>query len=247
MLLGGEIALVTGASRGIGAAIAAELGRCGATVIGTATSAEGAERIAGMLRQQTLLGSGMVMDVNDGASIQDVMTQTATRYGIPSILVNNAGITRDKLLLRMQDADWDAILATNLSSVYRLSKACLPGMIKARKGRIINIGSVVGMTGNIGQCNYAAAKAGLIGFSHALSREVAGRGITVNTVAPGFIDTDMTRALPEQQKAALISQIPLNRLGMASEVAYAVAFLASASAAYITGHTLHINGGMFMA
>lgn len=246
MTLENEIALVTGASRGIGRAIALELGRRAATVVGTATTPAGAQTIGEMLREHDIRGTGQVLDVTDPASVDALMEIMEKHHGVPTILVNNAGITRDNLLIRMKDEEWNAIIETNLSSVYRLSKVCIKGMMKARKGRIINIASVVAATGNPGQSNYAAAKAGIIGFSKALAREVGSRGITVNTVAPGFIDTDMTRALAPERKAALLHEIPLNRLGNAEEVAYAVAFLASAEAAYITGHTLHVNGGMYM-
>jgi len=243
MSLEGEIALVTGASRGIGRAIAEELAARGATVIGTATSEKGAAAISEYLGSQ---GTGMVLNVTDRDSIATVIDAIADKHGAITILVNNAGITRDNLMMRLKDEDWDAIIDTNLSSVFRLSKAVLRGMMKARKGRIINIGSVVGSTGNPGQANYAAAKAGILGFSKAMAREVGSRGITVNTVAPGFIDTDMTRELSDEQRDALKSSIPLNRLGEAVEIAKAVAFLASPDAAYITGETLHVNGGMFM-
>jgi 3-oxoacyl-[acyl-carrier protein] reductase len=246
MTLEGEIALVTGASRGIGRAIAQALGAQGATVIGTATSGQGAEAISAWLAEQGFTGRGYRLEVTDTASIDAALSGVATDFGHPGILVNNAGITRDNLLMRMKDEEWNAVIDTNLSSVYRLSKACLRPMMKSRKGRIITITSVVGAAGNAGQTNYAAAKAGVIGFSKALAREVASRGITVNTVAPGFIDTDMTRALPEDTRAALLTQIPLGRLGQAEEIAAAVAFLASPGAAYITGETLHVNGGMYM-
>jgi len=246
MSLANEIALVTGASRGIGRAIALELGRLGARVIGTATSSEGAESIANALKEKGINGEGRVLDVTVAESVEALLADLEKSVGSPTILVNNAGITRDGLLARMSEADWDAIIETNLKSVYRLSKACLRAMMKARKGRIINITSVVAATGNPGQTNYAAAKAGIIGFTRALAREVGSRGITVNAVAPGFIDTDMTRALPQSAREALLGQIPLGRLGTADEVAYAVAFLASPQAAYITGTTLHVNGGMYM-
>ncbi len=244
MSLEGEIALVTGASRGIGKAIAQELAAHGATVIGTATSEKGAEAISEYLGDK---GRGMVLDVTDPESITSVIDAIAEQFGPVGILVNNAGITRDNLMMRLKDDDWDAIIDTNLTSVFRLSKAVLRGMMKARKGRIINIGSVVGSTGNPGQTNYAAAKAGILGFSKAMAREVGSRGITVNNVAPGFIDTDMTRELSEEQRDALKASIPLNRLGEPTEIAKAVAFLASPDAAYITGETLHVNGGMFMS
>jgi 3-oxoacyl-[acyl-carrier protein] reductase len=246
-MLENEIALVSGASRGIGRAIARALGAAGAAVIGTATSEAGALAIGESLSAAGIKGRGMVLNVTDPASVEAVTKQVGEEFGAPTILVNNAGITRDNLLMRMKDEEWDAIIDTNLSSVYRLSKACLRGMTRARKGRIINIASVVGSTGNAGQTNYAAAKAGLLGFTKSLAREVGSRGITVNAVAPGFIDTDMTRALPEAQREALLQGIPLNRLGKPEEVAGAVVFLASEAGAYITGETLHVNGGMFMA
>ncbi len=246
MTLKGEIALVTGASRGIGQAIARELGALGATVIGTATSEAGAEAIGADLAAAGHSGRGMRLDVTDPDSVQAVVSAIGEAFGPVTILVNNAGITRDNLLMRMKDEEWAAVLDTNLSSVYRVSKACLRGMMKQRKGRIINISSVVGTMGNAGQTNYAAAKAGMGGFARSLAREVGSRGITVNTVAPGFIDTDMTRALPEAQREALLAQIPLGRLGDPVEVARVVAFLASPAAAYITGETIHVNGGMFM-
>jgi 3-oxoacyl-[acyl-carrier protein] reductase len=246
MTLKGQIALVTGASRGIGQAIALELGRQGAQVIGTATSSDGAEKISQALKQNNVAGRGIVLDVNSTGSIAAAVSELEKSGATPTILVNNAGITRDNLLLRMTEEEWDAILDTNLKSVYRMSKACLRAMTKARWGRIISISSVVGAMGNAGQVNYAAAKAGLIGFTKALAREVGSRNITVNAVAPGFIDTDMTRALPEAQKEALLKQIPLGRLGRAEEIAQAVAFLASPQAGYITGTTLHVNGGMYM-
>jgi 3-oxoacyl-[acyl-carrier protein] reductase len=246
MVLKGQIALVTGASRGIGQAIALELGRQGAQVIGTATSADGAEKISHVLKEENVAGKGVVLDVNNTDSITAALSELEKSSATPSILVNNAGITRDNLLLRMTEEEWDAILDTNLKSVYRMTKACLRAMTKARWGRIISISSVVGAMGNAGQANYAAAKAGLIGFTKALAREVGSRNITVNAVAPGFIDTDMTRKLPDAQKEALLRQIPLGRLGRAEEIAQAVAFLASPQAGYITGATLHVNGGMYM-
>lgn len=243
-----EIALVTGASRGIGRAIAMTLGSRGAKVAGTATTDPGAERIEAALKEQGIDGIGLRLDVKDPASIEAALAAVKDRLGgMPSILVNNAGITRDNLLMRMKDAEWEEIIETNLSAIYRLSKACLRPMSKARKGRIINISSVVGVSGNAGQANYAAAKAGMIGFSKALAREVGSRGITVNCVAPGFIDTDMTRELPEAQREALLDNIPLGRLGAPEEIAAAVAFLASNLAGYITGETIHVNGGMYMA
>ncbi|GAB4357587.1 MAG: 3-oxoacyl-ACP reductase FabG [Gammaproteobacteria bacterium] len=241
-----EIALVTGASRGIGRAIALALGAKGATVVGSATSEAGAESINSAFQEARIEGAGVVLDVTDPDSISAVLSTTQERFGSPTILVNNAGITRDNLLMRMKDEEWQAIIDTNLSSVFRMSRACLRGMMKARKGRIINIASVVGAMGNPGQTNYAAAKAGLMGFSKSLAREVGSRGITVNTVAPGFIDTDMTRSLSEEQRGTLLSQIPLERLGSVEDIANAVVFLASREAGYITGHTLHVNGGMYM-
>jgi 3-oxoacyl-[acyl-carrier protein] reductase len=243
-MLNGEIALVTGASRGIGAAIARRLGADGARVIGTATSEEGAARISADLGRHG--GRGAVLEVTRQDSIDAVIADIESKEGAVGILCNNAGITRDGLLLRMKQDDWDAVLQTNLASVFRLSKAVLRGMMKARKGRIISITSVVGLMGNAGQANYAAAKAGILGFTKSLAREVGSRGITVNAVAPGFIDTDMTRALNEAQHTALNAQIPLGRLGQPAEIAAAVAFLCSADAAYITGETLHVNGGMYM-
>lgn len=245
-MLENEIALVTGASRGIGAAIASGLGEKGATVIGTATSESGAAAITARLGEAGIKGEGMVLNVTDPASIDALLKAVAERFGAPGILINNAGITRDNLLMRMKDEEWDSIMETNLTSIYRLSKACLRAMMKARKGRIVSIGSVVGFTGNAGQTNYAAAKAGMIGFTKSLAREVGSRGITVNAVAPGFIDTDMTRELPEEQHKKLLSEIPLARLGAPEEIANAVVFLASPAANYITGETLHVNGGMYM-
>lgn len=245
--LTGEIALITGASRGIGQSIALALGKQGATIVGTATSEKGAESISAYLAENGITGQGMALDVTDADSVTQMLAGMTEAFGAPSILINNAGITRDNLLMRMKEEEWDDIISTNLTSVYRMSKACLRAMTKARKGRIISISSVVGASGNAGQANYAAAKAGLIGFTKSLAREVGARGITVNAVAPGFIDTDMTRALPDAQREALLGSIPLNRLGQAEEIAAAVAFLASPSAAYITGETLHVNGGMYMA
>ena len=247
MQLDNEIVLVTGASRGIGQAIATAFGEAGATVIGTATSQSGADYIQERLQQHSHKGTGMVLDVTQPESITQLLETITEQYGAVTVLINNAGITRDTLLMRMKDEDWDAIINTNLTSVYRLSKACLRPMTKARKGRIISISSVVGVSGNAGQTNYSAAKAGIIGFSKSLAREVGSRGITVNTVAPGFIDSDMTRDLPEAQKAALLSQVPLGRLGTADEIAALVVFLASPAAAYITGETVHVNGGMYMS
>ncbi|MBD3671545.1 MAG: 3-oxoacyl-ACP reductase FabG [Gammaproteobacteria bacterium] len=242
-----EIALVTGASRGIGKSIALALGKQGATVVGTATSDKGAEAISAYLQEAGIQGKGLVLNVTDAASIDDCIKGMEGDVGIPTILVNNAGITRDNLLMRMKDEEWDDIINTNLSSIYRLSKAVLRPMMKARKGRIISITSVVGAMGNAGQTNYAAAKAGVMGFTKALAREAGARGITVNAVAPGFIDTDMTKVLPEEQKEALMAQIPMGRLGQPEEIAAAVTFLASPEAAYITGTTLHVNGGMYMS
>ncbi|MDX2506700.1 MAG: 3-oxoacyl-ACP reductase FabG [Gammaproteobacteria bacterium] len=246
MSMENEVALVSGASRGIGQAIALSLGRKGATVIGTATSEKGAENISSYLQENNIKGQGMMLNVIEQASIDQVLEAMKENYGMPSILVNNAGITRDNLMMRMKDDEWDSIIQTNLTSIFKLSKACLRAMMKARKGRIISIASVVGLTGNPGQVNYAAAKAGIFGFSKSLAREVGSRGITVNSVAPGFIDTDMTRALPDETKDALLSQIPLNRLGQAEEIAAAVTFLASEEASYITGETINVNGGMYM-
>jgi len=245
-MLNGEIALVTGASRGIGQAIALSLGMAGAQVAGTATTEEGATRINRTLREVECTGLGLVLNVTDQASIDSLLQQVDYRLGIPTILVNNAGITRDNLLMRMKDKEWDEVIDTNLSSVYRLSKACLRGMMKARKGRVINISSVSGVLGNSGQTNYAAAKAGMVGFTKSLAREVGSRGITVNCVAPGFIDTDMTRALDASHREHLQANIPLGRLGSPEDIAAAVAFLASEQAGYITGETLHVNGGMHM-
>ena len=246
-MLENQIALVTGASRGIGAAIALELGKQGATVIGTATSVSGAENISQTLKAAGVKGAGMALDVNDAAQIETVLKNIADNYGSISILVNNAGITKDMLLMRMTEDDWDAVMSTNLKSVFRLSQAVLRPMMKARYGRIISISSVVGHMGNAGQANYAAAKAGMAGFAKSLAREVGSRNITVNCVAPGFIDTDMTRALSEEQRNGLLAHIPLARLGAAEDVAAAVVFLASGSAGYITGETIHVNGGMIMA
>jgi len=245
MILKGEVALVTGASRGIGDAIANKLAQAGATVIGTATTAQGAALIGGRLAP--FGGRGSVLNVADQASVDALLADIESKEGAVTILCNNAGITRDTLLLRMKPEDWDQVLNTNLSSVFRLSKAVLRGMMKARKGRIISIASVVGLTGNPGQANYAAAKAGIIGFTKSLGREIGSRGITANVIAPGFIDTDMTRALSDDQRAQLLTQIPLGRLGQADDIAAAVVFLASPAASYITGETLNVNGGMYMA
>jgi len=242
----GRVALVTGASRGIGRAIAEALARQGAIVIGTATTTEGAEAITSTIATLPGRGRGARLDVGDNSAVEALFNELGQHEGAPTIIVNNAGITRDNLLMRMKDAEWDAVLSTNLSSIYRVSKAALRGMMKARHGRIINIGSVVGSMGNAGQTNYAAAKAGLIGFTKSLAREIASRDITVNVVAPGFIDTDMTRALDEKQASALTKQIPLARLGTPADVAAAVVFLASDAGSYITGETLNVNGGLAM-
>jgi 3-oxoacyl-[acyl-carrier protein] reductase len=246
-MLENEIALVTGASRGIGHAIALALGRAGARIIGTATSAEGAAKLSAALASHGCNGRGVVLDAGDPASIDALVEELEKRTELPSILVNNAAITRDTLLLRMKPEDWDAVIATNLTAVFRLSKACVRRMMKERRGRIVNLTSVVGVTGNPGQANYAAAKAGLLGFTKSLARELATRGITVNAVAPGFIDTDMTRALNEEQRVALLAQIPMGRLGAPEDIASAVLFLVSPQATYITGQTLHVNGGMYMS
>lgn len=245
--LDGEIALVTGASRGIGQAIARELGQRGAVVIGTATTDAGAEAIAQDLCERGVRGRGLRLDVTDPASVEAVVKAVTQEFGAPTILINNAGVTRDNLLLRMKDVEWSTVLDTDLSSVYRMSKAVLRGMMKGQRGRIVSVTSVVGATGNPGQANYAAAKAGIIGFTKSLAREVGSRNITVNAVAPGAIDTDMTQALPAAQRDAVIGSIPLQRLGKPQEIAAAVAFLVSPQAAYITGETLHVNGGMYMA
>jgi len=246
MSLEGKIALVTGATRGIGKAIALSLGRQGATVIGTATSEKGAQTITEFLQGASIMGTGLVLNVTDADSIEAVVAEVEANYGAPSILVNNAGITRDNLLMRMKDDEWNDIIETNLTPIYKLSKRCLRAMTKARWGRIITITSVVGVMGNAGQTNYAAAKAGVIGFSKSLAREVGGRGITVNTVAPGFIDTDMTSSLTDSHKEKLLENVPVKRLGEPEEIAAAVSFLASQPAAYITGETLNVNGGMYM-
>lgn len=245
--LAGQTALVTGASRGIGKAIAMELGRRGATVLGTATSEAGVEALQSGFAANNIQGRGYVLNVADPESVARLGEQLQADGYTPTILINNAGITRDNLLMRMQDAEWNDVIDTNLSSVYRLCKLCIRGMMKARGGRIINITSVVALSGNPGQSNYAAAKAGMIGFTRALAREVGSRGITVNAVAPGFIETDMTRELGEDQRQALLGQIALGRLGQGEEIAATVAFLASPAAAYITGETVNVNGGMYMA
>lgn len=241
--LSGQVALVTGASRGIGAAIAQTLADAGATVVGTATSEGGAEGISSALGDK---GRGVVLDIASDESVQAAIKDIQGQEGAATIVVNNAGITRDNLLMRMKAEEWDDVLSTNLSGAFRVSKAVLRGMMKAKHGRIINIASVIGVTGNAGQANYAAAKAGMIGFSKSLAKEIGSRNITVNVVAPGFIDTDMTRVLPEDQKAALLADIPLGRLGQAQDIAAAVLFLASDAGGYITGETLHVNGGMLM-
>lgn len=243
MNLSGQIALVTGASRGIGKAIAESLSAAGATVVGTATSESGAQAISDYLSN----GQGMVLNVAEQQSIDDLLQAMKQGVGLPTILVNNAGITNDKLLMRMSDDDWMQVINTNLSSIYRMSKACIRGMMKAKGGRIINIGSVIGNMGNPGQSNYAAAKAGMLGFTKSLAREVGSRGITVNVVAPGYIQTDMTDELDDKQKESLMDQVPLKRLGSTDDIAAAVLFLASESASYITGETLHVNGGMYMS
>ena len=245
-ILQGQIVLVTGASRGIGAAIAAELGKQGAIVIGTATSAGGAENINASLKAAGIKGIGLALDVNDAAQIESVLAEITAKFGEVTILVNNAGITRDTLLMRMKAEDWDAVISTNLTSVYRMSQAVLRPMMKARTGRIISISSVVGHMGNAGQTNYAATKAGMAGFTKSLAAEVGSRNITVNCVAPGFIETDMTAELPEAIKAKMLERVPLGRLGNVNEIAATVAFLASPNAAYITGETIHVNGGMYM-
>ncbi len=247
MSLENELALVTGATRGIGKAIALALGEQGATVIGTATSENGAATISAYLKENGIKGEGRVLDVTDAEAVDALVKDVTKNSATPTILVNNAGITRDNLLMRMKAEEWDDIINTNLTSVFRLSKACLRGMMKAKRGRIISIASVVGASGNAGQSNYAAAKAGIMGFSKSLAREVASRGITVNVVAPGFIDTDMTKDLPEEHKEGLLSSIPLNRLGRPEDIAAAVAFLASPNGGYVTGETIHVNGGMYMA
>jgi len=245
-VLDGQVALVTGATRGIGRAIALALARAGAKVIGTATSDDGAATIGAYLRDAGNAGTGIRLDVRDTAAVDAALAHCETHVGTITILVNNAGITRDNLLLRMKDDEWDTIMATNLKPAYRLAKGVLRGMMKARHGRIIQIGSVVGASGNAGQTNYAAAKAALVGFTKSLAQEVGSRNITVNCVAPGFVDTDMTRALSEAQRAMLLERIPLGRLGAPEDIAHAVAFLASPQAGYITGATLHVNGGMYM-
>ena len=246
MSLAGQVALVTGASRGIGRAIALALGHAGAMVVGTATTESGAAGISAALAAAGVKGEGRVVNVADGAQIDALVAAVEQAHGAIGILVNNAGITQDNLALRMKDAEWDAVIDTNLKSVFRLSRAVLRGMMKARAGRIVNITSVVGSSGNPGQVNYAAAKAGIAGMTRALAREIGSRGITVNCVAPGFIDTDMTRALPDQAREGLLAQIPLGRLGQPEDIAAAVVYLAGPGGAYVTGTTLHVNGGMYM-
>lgn len=241
-----KVALVTGASRGIGQAIAIALGEAGNIVIGTATTEEGANKISDVFKSKNIKGCGMALNVTEIESIETVLSKIKEQYGAPTILVNNAAVTQDNLFLRMKEDEWDKVIQTNLTSIFRLSKICIRDMLKAREGRIINIGSVVGTTGNAGQVNYAAAKAGLIGFTKSLAQEVGSRNITVNVIAPGFIDTDMTRDLPEEHRKALFDKIPMQRLGRPEDIANAVVFLASDTGSYITGQTLHINGGMFM-
>lgn len=247
MSLENKVAIVTGASRGIGAAIAEQLGKAGAVVIGTATSTAGAEKISARLAEQGIRGAGKVLNVTDADSVTNLIKAVQDEFGTPEILVNNAGITKDNLLMRMSDDEWFDVINTNLSSIYRLSKAVLRGMMKARWGRIINISSVVGAMGNAGQSNYAATKAGVAGFARSLAAEVGSRNITVNTVAPGFIDTDMTKVLPAEQKEELLTRIPLGRLGRPEEIAAVVLFLASDAGSYVSGETIHVNGGMYMS
>ncbi len=245
--LNSKVVLVTGASRGIGASIADSMGADGAIIIGTATSESGAEKISGRFAEKNIQGEGMMLNVTDAESVASVLKAIQSKYGAPQILVNNAGITKDNLLMRMSEDEWFDVIDTNLSAIYRLSKGCLRGMMKARWGRIINISSVVGSMGNPGQSNYAATKAGVAGFARALAKEVGSRNITVNTVSPGFIETDMTEALPEEQKDLMLSAVPLGRLGQPEEIAAVVKFLASDAAAYVTGENIHVNGGMYMA
>jgi 3-oxoacyl-[acyl-carrier protein] reductase len=245
-MLNNDVALVTGASRGIGNAITMALAGAGARIVGTSTTPEGAAKLTAQLSSHGYNGRGAVLNVGNAASIEALMADLDAAGDMPTILVNNAAITRDTLLLRMKQEDWDEVIATNLTSVFRLSKACLRRMMKERRGRIINLTSIVGLTGNPGQVNYSAAKAGLLGFTKSLAKEIASRGITVNAIAPGFIDTDMTRALNDEQRTALLAQIPIGRLGSAADIAAAVLFLCSPSAGYITGETLHVNGGMYM-
>ena len=245
--LQGQIALVTGASRGIGQSIALSMGKQGASIVGTSTSELGAQRVTAALSDAGIEGGGAVLDVTHGESVLNVVNQIEENFGPVSILVNNAGITRDNLLLRMKDEEWDDILETNLSSVFRVTKACLRGMVRARRGRVINVTSIVGATGNPGQTNYAAAKAGLVGFTKSLASEMASRGITVNGIAPGFIETDMTSSLEQSRRDALVTAIPLGRLGVGEDVAAAAVFLASREASYITGQVIHVNGGLYMS
>ncbi len=245
--LEGQVALVTGASRGIGRAIAESLGKAGATVVGTATTENGATAISDYFTKSGIKGSGKVLNVTESDSIDSLIKEITSEFGAITVLVNNAGITRDNLMLRMKEQEWDDIMSTNLTSVYRLSKACLRGMMKAKSGRIISISSVVGSTGNAGQANYAAAKAGVVGFTKSLAQEIGSRGITVNVIAPGFIDTDMTRELSEEQRSKLLENIPLGKLGQSEDIANAVLFLASDMGSYISGETLHVNGGMYMS
>ena len=247
MSLQGKVTLITGATRGIGRAIALRLGAQGATVIGTATTAEGADTISHFLKDAGINGTGMVLNVTDAEAIEHTIKSIEEQYSQPMILVNNAGITRDNLLMRMKDSEWDDIIATNLTPIYKLSKRCIRAMTKAKYGRIVTITSVIGVMGNAGQTNYAAAKSAVIGFSKALAREVGPRGVTVNTVAPGFIDTDMTSHLPESYKTTLLDQVPLKRLGLPEEIAGAVSYLVSEDASYVTGETIHVNGGMYMS
>lgn len=246
MTLENELAVVTGASRGIGRAIADALGQAGAKVIGTATSEKGAEGISAYLKERNIDGAGRVLNISEKANIAEFLKGITADFGAPTILVNNAGITRDNLLMRMKDEEWEAVIDTNLSSIFHLSKGVMRGMMKAKKGRIVNIASVVGLIGNPGQANYCAAKAGIIGFTKSMAREIGSRGITVNVVAPGFIDTDMTRDLPDASREAMLSQVPLGRLGQPEDIAQAVLFLASPGGAYITGETINVNGGMHM-
>lgn len=245
-MLQGEIAIVTGASRGIGKAIAEALGKSGAKVIGTATSEKGAEGITAFFKENGIDGEGRVLNISEKANIEAFLKAVTEEVGAPTILVNNAGITRDNLLMRMKDEEWEDVINTNLSSIFHLSKGVMRGMMKAKKGRIINIASVVGLVGNPGQANYCAAKAGIVGFTKSMAREIGSRGITVNVVAPGFIDTDMTKELPEANREAMLSQVPLARLGQPEDIAQAVLFLASPGASYITGETINVNGGMYM-
>lgn len=244
--LNGKVALVTGASRGIGKAIAYTLAQQGATVIGTSTSQSGADNFTSLLTDQGLKGQGIILNVNESESMEKALNEIQNNYEFPTILINNAGITRDNLMLRMKDEEWDSVINTNLNSIFRLTKICLKNMLKARWGRIINISSVVGVTGNAGQVNYAAAKAGIIGFSKSLAQEIASRNVTVNVVAPGYIETEMTQKLTDEQKKMILDKIPLQRIGSPEDIAYATCFLASPRASYITGQVIHVNGGMYM-